>query len=458
MKHFRKITAIILTLLISVFSVMSVGAEEAKYGTSYEEDCNGPIDRASFTEIVIRDGAESILDYKNYVNLEKITIPPSVTYIGNFAFQGCGKLNKIYISDLSAWAMVSMPDEGPLLNDNTIYLNGEPIVDLVIPDTAIRIGPRAFINCQSINSLRIPDALIMIHSSAFENCRNLTDVKLPECLRFLDNNAFNGCTSLKTITIPENLERFDGRSFSGCSSLEEVYFNAKDAATVKNLYPFENCPSIKHFIIGEDVEKMDDNVLTNSNSKPTIYGYNEVASKFAEKKGLSYVDLNTNVYPEKPPVDPEVEDIKASFNIKKVYLNSGESTDVSVTNGAIKTLTSSDKKVALVKNNKLYALKKGTTKITAVLKDNTKFTKNFTVKTSPKLSKSKLNVKLNKTAKVKIKGKSSAVKNSYSNTKKAKILSSKSSSTLKIKGIKKGSSTVKVTVNGVKLKLKVKVK
>ena len=86
MKHFRKTTAIILTLLISVFSVMSVGAEEAKYGTSYEEDCNGPIDRASFTEVVVQDGAESILDYKNYVNLEKITIPPSVTYIGNFAF------------------------------------------------------------------------------------------------------------------------------------------------------------------------------------------------------------------------------------------------------------------------------------------------------------------------------------------------------------------------------------
>ena len=451
MKNFKTLTTILLTLLILILSIISVSA--------YEEDYNGPIDRSSFTEIVVPDGTESLLDYKNYVNLEKITIPPSVTYIGSSAFYNCPKLNKIYISDLSAWNLVSVAteDDSPLHNDNTIYLNGEPIVDLVIPDTEVKISPYAFVNCQSIKSVRIPDAVIMIHRHAFSNCRNLTDVKLPDCLEILDA-AFNNCTGLKSITIPENLERFYSQSFSGCTSLEEVFFNAKDAVTVKNHYPFKNSPSIKHFIIGEDVENIDDNILTDSNATPTIYGYTEVASKFAEKKGLKYVDLNTNAYPEKPSLNPETEDTKASFNIKNACLNSGESTIISVKNGKIKKLSSSNKKIALVKNNKLYALKKGTCKITAILNNNIVLTNKFTVKSSPKLSKSKLSVTLNKTAKVKIKGKSSAVKNSYSNTKKVKILSSKSSSTLKIKGLKKGSSTLKVIVNGVKLKLKVKVK
>lgn len=451
MKHFRKTTATILTLLILILSIISVSA--------YEEDCNGPIDRASFTEVVVTDGTESLLDYKNYVNLEKITIPPSVTYIGSSAFYNCPKLNKIYISDLSAWNLVSVAteDDSPLHNDNTIYLNGEPIVDLVLPDTEVKVSPYAFVNCQSIKRVRIPDAVLMIHRHAFSNCRNLTDVKLPDCLEILDA-AFNNCTGLKTITIPENLERFYSQTFSGCTSLEEVYFNAKNAVTVKKHYPFRDCTSIKHFIIGEDVESIDDNILTDSNATPTIYGYNEIASNFAKKKGLNYVDLNNNVYPEKPPITPETEDIKPSLKIKNACLNSGESTGISVKNGIIKNLTSSNKKVALVKNNKLYALKKGTCRITAILNNNIVLTNKFTVKSSPKLSKSKLSVTLNKTAKVRIKGKSSAVKNSYSNTKKAKILSSKSSSTLKIKGLKKGSSTLKVIVNGVKLKLKVKVK
>lgn len=461
MKNFKKFTAIILTLLISVFSVMSVSAEETYYGPSYEEDSNGPIDRSSFTEVVVPDGTESILDYKSYVNLEKITIPPSVHFMGDSAFLGCDKLSKIYISDLSAWNLISVQNESgsPLRNDNTIYLNGEPIVDLVLPDTELKVSPYAFMNCQSIKSVRMPDAVLMIHPYAFSNCRNITDVKLPDCLRIIAAAAFEGCTGLKTITIPENVERFDGKTFSGCTSLEEVYFNAKDAATRKNYYPFEKCPSIKHFIIGEDVEKIDKDILTNSNSKPTIYGYNEVAESFAQSRGLNYVDLNTNVYPEKPAENTNnVETVKASFKTKKVSLNAGESTGISVTNGDIKTLTTSDKKVALLKNNKLYALKKGTAKVTAVLRDNTKLTKNFTVRTSPKLSKSKVSVKKNSTVKVKITGKSSAVNNSYKNSKKAKITSAKSSSTLKIKGVKKGSSNLTVTVNGVKLKLKVKVK
>ena len=40
----------------------------------------------------------------------------------------------------------------------------------------------------------------------------------------------------------------------------------------------------------------------------------------------------------------------------------------------------------------------------------------------------------------------------------AKVTSKKSAKSLKIKGLKKGKTTLKITVNGVKLKLKVKVK
>jgi hypothetical protein len=59
---------------------------------------------------------------------------------------------------------------------------------------------------------------------------------------------------------------------------------------------------------------------------------------------------------------------------------------------------------------------------------------------------------------VKITGKASGVKNSYTNTKYAKITSKKTASAIRVRGLKKGSSTLKIKVNGVTLKLKVKVK
>ncbi len=80
------------------------------------------------------------------------------------------------------------------------------------------------------------------------------------------------------------------------------------------------------------------------------------------------------------------------------------------------------------------------------------------VKTSPKLSKKSITVKKNKTKTVKITGKASTVKNVYTNTMKAKIISKNTASEIKIKGLKKGKTTLKIKVNGAALKLKVKVK
>ncbi|MBR2547331.1 MAG: hypothetical protein IKF07_03980 [Eubacterium sp.] len=76
----------------------------------------------------------------------------------------------------------------------------------------------------------------------------------------------------------------------------------------------------------------------------------------------------------------------------------------------------------------------------------------------PKLSKSSITIKKGKTAKVKITGKENGTKNTYKNTKIAKVVSKKTASTLKIKGLKKGKTTLKIKVDGTWLKLKVRVK
>ncbi len=124
----------------------------------------------------------------------------------------------------------------------------------------------------------------------------------------------------------------------------------------------------------------------------------------------------------------------------------------------VKSWSSSDPKVASVKSGRLTALKKGSTTITAALTNGKKLKCTLVVKTSPSLSKSSISVKKGKTCKVKIRGKASSVSNSYKNTSKAKVISKKTATTLKIKGVKKGTTTLKIKVNGKWLKLKVKVK
>lgn len=70
-----------------------------------------------------------------------------------------------------------------------------------------------------------------------------------------------------------------------------------------------------------------------------------------------------------------------------------------------------------------------------------------------------MNLKKGKTATVKLTGKVANINNKYYNTKVAKIVSMANATSIKVKALKKGTTTLKIRVNGVNvLRLKVKVK
>lgn len=162
--------------------------------------------------------------------------------------------------------------------------------------------------------------------------------------------------------------------------------------------------------------------------------------------------------PTKPqPTKPVVKTPKISAT--KVTLKSAQTKTLKVTNGTVKTWSTSSKKIATVSKGKVVALTKGKVRITATLTNGKKLTCNVTVTTSPKLSRTTLNLKKGKTATVKLTSKVANINNKYYNTKVAKIVSKANATSIKVKALKKGTTTLKIRVNGVNvLRLKVKVK
>ncbi|MGN0477487.1 MAG: Ig-like domain-containing protein, partial [Ruminococcus sp.] len=148
-----------------------------------------------------------------------------------------------------------------------------------------------------------------------------------------------------------------------------------------------------------------------------------------------------------------------SLTSTTAVLKSGTSKTLKAVGTTVKSWTTSNKKVAIVSNGRITALDKGSATITATLTTGKKLTCKVTVTTAPKLSKATVKVKKGNTATVAIIGKVATINNNYTNTKYAKITSKVSTSILKIKGLKKGTTTLKIKVNGVKtLSLKVTVK
>ncbi len=151
-------------------------------------------------------------------------------------------------------------------------------------------------------------------------------------------------------------------------------------------------------------------------------------------------------------------------------LKAGQTSQITVinSNNAEITYKCYNTNAAIVdKNGLVTALKTGSTKIVVYVGNKTKLIFNITVTSSPsiKVNNSKFkkaavySVKKGKNITVKITGKGKAVNNKYSSTnaKVAKVTSKVSATTVKIKGLKKGSATVKIKVNGVLFAIKVKV-
>jgi len=100
-------------------------------------------------------------------DMESITIPPTITYIGNGAFDDGGTVCDVYISDLEAWCKISFANSYSAPSYSNIWLNGKKIIDLEIPNSINRINNYAFYGLSCIQSVYIPKGIESIGNSAF---------------------------------------------------------------------------------------------------------------------------------------------------------------------------------------------------------------------------------------------------------------------------------------------------
>ena len=97
------------------------------------------------------------------------------------------------------------------------------LTDVTIPNSVTIIGNYAFANCYSLVTIDIPDSVTEIRFYAFSNCTSLTSLIIPDSVTAILDGAFFRCTNLESITLSNKLEIFYGNMFSGCSSLTSIF-------------------------------------------------------------------------------------------------------------------------------------------------------------------------------------------------------------------------------------------
>ena len=204
-----------------------------------------PIYNNSLEYIINSDNTVSIEDVLNKSTLSGEFIVPKtidgyeVAHISTGAFRYCDGLTSITIPD----SVTSIGEEA--------FFRCTGLTSITIPDSVTSIGGAAFRDCIGLTSVNIGDGVTSIGEYAFEDCANLTSITIPDSVTNIGDYAFSNCYDLTSITISNNIVNMGTYVFSGCNSLESVVL--PDSITVIEDGTFKFCEKLKSISMSNNV-------------------------------------------------------------------------------------------------------------------------------------------------------------------------------------------------------------
>ena len=228
------------------------------YGSS-----SGIFYNSSVNTLIIGNEVQKIpaLAFTRTDNIETITIPESVTYIGGDAFSYCDLLTEVnynatnvsycYPSPFSGCNKLTTFNIGNNVQTLPDYICADTkITSINIPNSVTSIGSYAFNDCKELTSVIISNSVTSIGSSAFSGCTNLTSITLPNSIETIEGNTFRE-SGLTSIIIPESVTSIGSSAFSGCTNLTHVTMG--NSVTSIGSSAFSDCTNLTHVTMGNSV-------------------------------------------------------------------------------------------------------------------------------------------------------------------------------------------------------------
>lgn len=152
-------------------------------GLPIEAIGDGALKGIKASELIIPDTVTTVgREAFAFSSIVKITLPASVRYISELAFDGCGATEDIYYGgDVEDWCGIDFADaySNPMSVAEHFYIDGKLVTEITVPDTVNQLYSYVFYGFDDLKSLCVPDSV-----------------------RYISDNAFTGCDSLERLSVP----------------------------------------------------------------------------------------------------------------------------------------------------------------------------------------------------------------------------------------------------------------
>ena len=180
-------------------------------------------------------------DAFGFCKFSSVTIPESLITIDTNAFYN-SRASKVYITSLESWCNIDFKsNESNPAYLSELYLNGELIRDLVIPESITKIKNYTFDSFSGIRgNLTIPETVTEIGTDAFTSCGFTGSLTIPASVTTIGDDAFYNCDKLTgSLTIPNSVTKIGNSSFRYCFGFDRLILG--ESVKTLGYEPFDQC-------------------------------------------------------------------------------------------------------------------------------------------------------------------------------------------------------------------------
>ncbi len=185
---------------------------------SYEQDNPLPWaeSKSTITQVTLGEGITGIEGdevFSEMESLRSVTLPDSLTFIGDGAFIACPALTSVIIPKnaklgIASFGICAALTEINVDAENPYYASIDGVLCNKEKTELIQ-----YPSGRSDTTYTFPDSIISIGDDAFEMNSNLTSIVIPDRIKSIGFFAFAGCENLASVTIGSGVEEIGNGAF-----------------------------------------------------------------------------------------------------------------------------------------------------------------------------------------------------------------------------------------------------